>query len=70
MAVPDGHEDQFKREREKELTGRETEPWAIIYSNWIRSRFRSRITTAYQLLRRSLQRLDETARSGGSSCAI
>ena len=29
MAVPDCHKDQPKREVEKELTGRETEPWAI-----------------------------------------
>jgi hypothetical protein len=33
MAVLDCHKDQFKREVEKELTGRETETWAIIYSN-------------------------------------
>jgi len=31
--------DEFKREVERELTGRESEPWEIIYSSYTRPRF-------------------------------
>jgi hypothetical protein len=44
-------EEEFKREVERELTGKETEPWEIIYFNTDRSKISKSITNSFAAIR-------------------